>query len=319
MGKPQKPGHGGCDIPQKELESYPDVFTDIVNALVYGGEQVVDLRNLRPAETETRYRDREHRLRNQYEDLGRYETDGKGGTRILYLLANQSRTDSRMLLRKCGYVGGYYRGQYERQTEEVCPVMELVLYWGKKRWRAPRSMRDLFGRKGIEPRAWEYMDDERLHVFEMRRLPREVMGRFRSDMRIILEYLAYGENMGRLDQEISHPVALLELMQALSGDGRYQTVIENLMREEKTGERRKWTVCRLMDKYWGGGKQEGLKEGKQEGLKEGKQEERQTGIRVLISTCHEIGASFETTAGKLKEKYGLEDSQVKESMTLYWQ
>ncbi len=326
MGKPHNKGHGGYDIPQKELESYPDVFADIVNALVYGGEQVVDLRCLRPAETETRYRDRERRLRNQYEDLGRYETDGKGGTRILYLLANQSQVDSRMLLRKCGYVGGYYRGQYERQAGESCPVMELVLYWGRRRWKVSRSMRRFFRRKGIDPRAWEYMDDERLHVFEMRRLPREVMGRFQSDMRIILEYLADGENMGRLEQEINHPVALLELMQALSGDGRYKIVIDDLMKEEKTGERRKWTVCKLMDKYWGGGKREGLKEGKQEGLKEGKreglkegkQEERQTGIRVLISTCHEIGASFETTAGKLKEKYGLEDSQVKENMTLYW-
>ncbi|MCM1541795.1 MAG: Rpn family recombination-promoting nuclease/putative transposase [Blautia sp.] len=303
MGRPRNPWQGGHDIPQKELESYPDVFADILNALVYGGEQVVDLRRLSQAGTETRYRDQERRLRNQYEDLGRYETDGEGNARILYLLANQSRTDSRMLLRKCGYVGGYYRGQYEQQMREICPVMELVLYWGRKRWRTPRSMREFFEGKGIHPRAWRYMDNERIHVFEMRHLPREVIGRFRSDMRIVLEYLADEDGVDQLEQEVSHPAALLELMQALSRDDRYGTVIENLMGEEGAGEGGNWTVCKLMDKYWGGGLQQG----------------RQEGIKALISTCHELGVTFETTADKVKEKYALDDSRVKESMALYWQ
>ncbi|MCM1216739.1 MAG: Rpn family recombination-promoting nuclease/putative transposase [Lachnospiraceae bacterium] len=315
MERPQDSQQGGYDIPQKELESYPDVFADILNALVYGGEQVVDLRHLSQAGTETRYRDQERRLRNQYEDLGRYETDEEGHARILYLLANQSRTDSRMLLRKCGYVGGCYRGQYEQQMKEICPVMELVLYWGKKRWRTSRSMREFFKRKAIHPTAWRYIDNERLHVFEMRHLSRDIIGRFRSDMRIILEYLADEESVDKLEHEVSHPEALLEVMQALSGDDRYGTVIDNLMREEKTKEGGKWTVCKLMDKYWGGG----LQQGRQEGLQQGHQEERQKGIRALISTCRELGATFETTADKVKEKYALDDSRVKESMALYWQ
>ncbi|MCM1216742.1 MAG: Rpn family recombination-promoting nuclease/putative transposase [Lachnospiraceae bacterium] len=307
MGRPQDSQQGGYDIPQKELESSPDVFADILNALVYEGEQVVDFQRLSQAETETRYRDQKRRLRNQYEDLGRYETGREGNVKILYLVSNQSQTDSRMLLRKCGYVGGYYRGQYEQQMRESCPVMELVLYWGRKRWRTSRSMRELFKRKDLHPKAWKYIDDERIHVFEMRHLPRKVIERFRSDMRIILEYLADEEGADRLEQKVSHPAALMELMWALSGDDRYGTVMESLMSGEGTEEGGKWTVCKLMDKYWGGGKQEGLQQGRQEG------------IRVLISTCHELGATFETTASKVKEKYALDDARVKESMALYWQ
>ena len=85
----------GYDIPLKELESYPDVFTDIVNALVYEGEQVVDLKHLRQAETETRYRDQKRRLRNQYEDLGRYETDEEGNAKQSFCICwpiSRSRT-----------------------------------------------------------------------------------------------------------------------------------------------------------------------------------------------------------------------------------
>ena len=31
----------------------------------------------------------------------------------MFLLANQARIDRDMILRKCGYTGGYYRGQYQ--------------------------------------------------------------------------------------------------------------------------------------------------------------------------------------------------------------
>ncbi len=121
-------------------------------------------------------------------------------------------------------------------------------------------------------------------------------------MRIILEYLTDEENVDKLEQKVSHPAALLELMQALSEDDRYGTAVESLMDENETEEGGKWTVCKLMDKYWGGGKQEGLQEG----------------IKALISTCRELGASFETTKEKVKEKFALDDSKVKESMALYW-
>lgn len=311
-------GAGRFDLPQKELEAYPDVFADIINALVYGGEQIVMPGKLRPAETETRYRDWNRRLRNQFEDIGKYETGEDGKAEILYLLANQTAVDNRMLLRKCGYVGGCYRGQYNGQIADICPVMELVLYWGRKRWRAPRTMRGFFRKKKLRRCAWNYIDDEKLHVFEMRHLPQEVIRRFRGDMRVLLEYLSDESEAEKGTQEIRHPAALLEMMGELSGDLRYGQLIECLDRDggpEQTGEGGKWTMCRLMDKYWEGGRQEGRKEGRKEGRREGGQE----GLKALVVTCQELGVSFEDTVARVKKLLTLEEEEIEKGMAMYWQ
>ena len=47
---------GQKDLVSKQLESYPDVFADIVNVFVYGGKRIVAEENLEPAPTETLYR-----------------------------------------------------------------------------------------------------------------------------------------------------------------------------------------------------------------------------------------------------------------------
>lgn len=58
--------------------------------------------------------------------------------------------------------------------------------------------------------------------------------------------------------------------------------------------------------------------GVQRGRQEGRQEERREGFQILITTCKELGASFEETAVKLKDKYSLEDTEVQKNMKLYW-
>lgn len=46
---------GQKDLTAKELESKPDVFADIINALIYEGEQVLLPELLQAAPTETLY------------------------------------------------------------------------------------------------------------------------------------------------------------------------------------------------------------------------------------------------------------------------
>ena len=65
----------------------------------------------------------------------------------LYQFANQSGPDSRMVLRTAGYTGAVYREQYEGKSRGCCPVMDLVLYWGKKPWGNGGSIRRLFRKR----------------------------------------------------------------------------------------------------------------------------------------------------------------------------
>ena len=68
----------------------------------------------------------------------------------------------------------------------------------------------------IPEEAWEYIDEIKLHVYEMRHLPEETRELFQSDMRIVVDYLAEG-NEYRSDRKIVHKAALIRMIRVLSG------------------------------------------------------------------------------------------------------
>lgn len=92
------------DLAEKEFIGFPDIAADTINALLYQGRPFTDAGNLRAGPTETAYEtfhQEKRKLRSQFEDLCRYELQD-GHIKIMYLIANQSKADGRMLLRKGG-------------------------------------------------------------------------------------------------------------------------------------------------------------------------------------------------------------------------
>lgn len=131
----------------------------MLNALLYQGDNVIKKENLF---TEIIYQGKK-KLRAQYEDICKYDMLD-GGIRLMYLIANQSRTDGKMLLRKAGYTGGVYREQYEGQMPGVFPVIEIVFYWGKTRWRGSRDFRKMFRKRELSEKEWKSGQIERLCI-----------------------------------------------------------------------------------------------------------------------------------------------------------
>ena len=110
-----------------------------------------------------------------------------------------------------------------------------------------------------------------------------------------------------------HKEALIKLLRTLSGEEHVEDTIEQL---QKMGvkEEDEITVCELFDQYTRQGRQEGIKEGIREGLKAGLKE----GIQALIVTCKELGADFDRTEEKVKQRFHLSDADAAENMRLYW-
>ena len=301
------------DIVEKEFVGFPDIAADTINVLLYKGRQLTRAEDLRAGPTETVYqvpsaqtRGAKGRIRNQFEDVCKYEmTDGH--IRIMYLIANQTRTDGKMLLRKAGYTGGAYREQYEGKTQDIYPVIEFVLYWGDARWRSSRELHQHFRKKkpqaDVPAAAWQYIDNLHLHVYEMRHLPEEVREMFQSDMRIVVDYLA--EGMGyRSDRKIVHKAALIRMIKVLSGDGNTEDVEEWLERQQ-IREEDEITMCELFDQYERKGREEGEAAGRREGRKEGEARRLVTDIEnamrffqvTLEKACEGLG----TTVGRYEE------------------
>ena len=177
------------DLVTKNFETFPDVAADIINALLHNGKLVVTKENLLPAPT----------------DVVKYEMAGER-IRAQYMIANQTTTDAKIVLRKAGYTGGGYREQYEGKTIDTFPIIEMILYWGREHWEKQPGIHELCCGK-VPEELRKYVDDIKVHIWEMRYLPQEVRERFHSDMRIVLDYLAEGNNL-RSDQKVVHKAAL---------------------------------------------------------------------------------------------------------------
>lgn len=220
---------GEKDKTQKLFVGCKDVCAELLNVLVYDGSEVVKETELLPAPTESicpQADGEELQEFQQFRDLSMYNMK-KGNIHILYNMENQSGIDRDLVLRCTGYDGMSYRRQYRkgrkaarRNRQGIYPVISLVLNWGKRPWKTAKSLRELLDYP-VPEQAEHYLNDYKLHVFDMRFLDKSVREKFHGDMRVVLDYLADPESLLRSRQPLRHPEEVLRMLHALSGDKRY--------------------------------------------------------------------------------------------------
>ena len=90
------------DITQKMLERHNDVFSDIVNVLLFGGKKVVEEESLFDATTDSVLKI-EGRVRFQDRDVAKYWKDSRINI-ALFGIENQTNPDKYMPLRVMGVI-----------------------------------------------------------------------------------------------------------------------------------------------------------------------------------------------------------------------
>ncbi len=100
------------------------------------------------------------------------------------------------------------------------------------------------------------------------------------------------------------------MLRALGGDGNVEDTA-GILEEMNVKEGDEITMCELFDQYTRQGRKEGLSEGRKQGIKEGR-------LEGIISTCRELGVSFDETVAKVKEKFSLGEEEARKNMQLYW-
>ncbi|MBQ8912494.1 MAG: Rpn family recombination-promoting nuclease/putative transposase, partial [Lachnospiraceae bacterium] len=123
------------DIAEKLLEDYNDVFADIVNVLLFDGQERVNPESLTNTKDKSQYKADDSTLHEQERDVSKFWSEGK--IRIaLYGLENQTDVDNDMPFRVIGYDGAAYKSEtLDEELKERYPVVTLVLYFGEKRWK----------------------------------------------------------------------------------------------------------------------------------------------------------------------------------------
>lgn len=250
---------GQKDLTEKKFLLHQDVYADTLNALAYAGREVVRAEDLLSAPTESFYHAGRGKLANQFSDVSMYEMKN-GSICVQYILENEVQAKYRTILRKAGYEGALYRRQLD--SEDVYPIVSLLLYWGSPPWRQPVSIKELFKQSELDESTWKFITNGKLHIYSMAHLPRQVRNRFHSDMRIVVDYLAEKQNYKPTKQRIVHLESLLLMLKALTGDRRYLNILNSITEEDKKGE---LTMCELLDKYENRGIQKGIQQGIQQG------------------------------------------------------
>ncbi|MCM1044064.1 MAG: hypothetical protein NC417_01000 [Candidatus Gastranaerophilales bacterium] len=250
---------GQKDLTEKNFIMYPDVYADILNALVFAGKETVHTEDLMPAPTESFYYVGRGRLSNQFSDAAMYEMQ-EGQIHTQYILENEVQPKSGTVMRKAGYEGAIYRRQLNLSWKY--PVVSLLLYWGNTPWSCSTSIRELFHDQIGERDIGKYITEGRLHIYSMMHLPKGLRNRFKSDMRFVVDILAEGADYRPTEQKILHPEALMLMLGALTNERKYGRMLKSYIGDERKGD---LTMCEFLDAY----EKRSIEKGKKQGIKQG--------------------------------------------------
>ena len=255
------------DITQKMLERHNDVFSDIVNVLLFGGKKVVAEETLFDAVTDSALKI-DGRVRFQDRDVAKYWKDSQINI-VLFGLENQTTPNKLMPFRVISYDGTEYGKQ--SRTENIYnkkyPVISLVLYLGyEQKWLYPKN---LLGIIDVDEKLKPYVNDYKINLFEIAYLDREIIDSFTSDFWILADYLyqmRVNKNYVADKKSIGHIEELLILMSAMTGDKRFEEIIDEANTKEVVN------MCEVLDIVEARGIEKGIEKGREEGIEKGREE-----------------------------------------------
>ena len=165
---------GQKDITEKILEDYNDVFADIINGLLFGGEQEIKPEDLENTTVHAQYKAEDDKVHELERDIAKYWKEEKVELAICGI-ENQSTVEKHMPFRIIGYDGSAYRNQLQQERRKMLPVVTIVLYFGTDRhWNSRKKIKELME---IPKCLDRYVNDYQMHVFEVAWLTEEQIKR----------------------------------------------------------------------------------------------------------------------------------------------
>lgn len=247
------------DITEKNLEVLNDVFADIVNVLLFKGEQVINEKDLEADTTKSMFK-ADGKIHEQERDVSKFWKNGEIRISILGI-ENQTAQDSDMPLRVISYDGASYKQQLlDKNQKKRYPVATLVLYFGtEEKWSKEKHLYDCFE---VPEKLKPFVNDYKINVFNIAFLSPKTIAMFKSDFKIIAEYF----RAKRLNQKyigskekLKHANETLKMFSALTGDDSFEKVYN-----EDNFKKGGITMCDVVERIRNDGRTEGRIEGRTE-------------------------------------------------------
>ena len=246
---------GQKDRSEKYLENYNDVFADLFNVLLFKKKWIRE-EKLRSLDIESLYKAADGSLGLQRRDI--LKEYGSGRFLVASLgIENQSTIDSDMPVRVMGYDYAAYRNQIDKSKKRV-PVITIILNFSRTEWKTPLSLKDMFHlSEDLDP----FVQDYKIHVFNIAFLPKEVRNQFTSDFKIVADYFAERDNPDYQPdtQAIEHVEGVLEMLRVFTDDMRYDMIKSDVIEKRRKGG--EVTMCTFVDRMVNLGIEQGEKRG----------------------------------------------------------
>ncbi len=259
------------DISSKVMLAHNDVFSDIINGLLFE-RPYIDENRLKDVIPESVYEDFRGNLRSMERDL--LKEYGEGDDANYFAIAefgigNQTTVDPTMPVRVMGYDYTVYKRQLDdytnkkrdlhrllRKAQEIenaklvrriqadverlgdfklVPVITVILNFSQTRWSKEKSLKDLVSVG--HPEITAHMQDYQVKIFDVLYLDEATRNRFTSDFRDVVTVLAEG----RIDKKygfrkLKYPVDALDMIYAYTKDVRYLNIRNKIIKKEMKGE-----------------------------------------------------------------------------------
>ena len=240
------------DITEKNLEALNDVFADIVNVLLFKGEQVINEKDLEADTTKSMFK-ADGKIHEQERDVSKFWKNGEIRISILGI-ENQTAQDSDMPLRVISYDGASYKQQLlDKNQKKRYPVATLVLYFGtEEKWSKAKNLYDCFQ---IPEKLKPFVNDYKINVFNIAFLSPKTIAMFKSDFKIIAEYFRakrLNQKYKGSKEKLKHANETLKMFSALTGDNSFEKVYN-----EGNSKKGGITMCDVVERIRNDGRTEG--------------------------------------------------------------
>ena len=272
------------DITEKNLEALNDVFADIVNVLLFKGEQVINEKDLEADTTKSMFK-ADGKIHEQERDVSKFWKNGEIRISILGI-ENQTAQDSDMPLRVISYDGASYKQQLlDKKQKKRYPVATLVLYFGtEEKWSKAKHLYDCFE---VPEKLKPFVNDYKINVFNIAFLSPKTIAMFKSDFKIIAEYFRakrLNQKYKGSKEKLKHANETLKMFSALTGDDSFEKVYN-----EGNFKKGGITMCDVVERI----RDEGITEGINKGIAEEKE-------RIIMNLIESNAGTIEQIAAWVK-------------------
>lgn len=268
------------DITEKNLEALNDVFADIVNVLLFKGEQVINEKDLEADTTKSMFK-ADGKIHEQERDVSKFWKNGEIRISILGI-ENQTAQDSDMPLRVISYDGASYKQQLlDKKQKKRYPVATLVLYFGTEEKRA--KAKHLYDCFEVPEKLKPFVNDYKINVFNIAFLSPKTIAMFKSDFKIIAEYFRaerLNQKYKGSKEKLKHANETLKMFSALTGDDSFEKVYN-----ESNFNKGGITMCDVVERI------------RNDGRTEGRTEEQE---RIIINLIESNAGTIEQIAAWVK-------------------